>query len=130
MEHGLAQGLRPKGMAHWNLRPPALYEHAVRRDEGRLVRGGPFSTITASHTGRSPNDKFLVREPTSEGDIWWGPVNQPMHQDCLPRCAMMLLGISPELMNYSFVMSTLVPIPMPDARTVHYDQRVACHVRV
>lgn len=79
---GLAPGWRPRGIVHWNLRPPALYEHAVRRDEGRLVRGGPFSTITAPHTGRSPNDKFLVREPTSEGDIWWGPVNQPMHQDC------------------------------------------------
>jgi phosphoenolpyruvate carboxykinase (ATP) len=82
MERDLAPGLRPRGMVHWNLRPAALYEHAVRRDEGRLVRGGPFSTITAPHTGRSPNDKFLVREPTSEGDIWWGSVNQPMHQDC------------------------------------------------
>jgi ATP-dependent phosphoenolpyruvate carboxykinase len=111
MERNLAPGLHARGMVHWNLRPAALYEHAVRRDEGRSVRGGPFSTITAPHTGQSPNDKFLVREPIAEGDIWWGSVNQPMHQIVLPRCAMMWLGTFPEMMNYSCAMSTLVLIP-------------------
>jgi len=71
-------GLAPKSAVHWNLGPPALYEHAARRSEGLIVDGGPFCAVTAPHTGRSPNDKFLVREPASEGDVWWGRVNQPL----------------------------------------------------
>jgi phosphoenolpyruvate carboxykinase (ATP) len=74
----VASGLRPNGTIHWNLRPVVLCEHAVKREEGFLVRGGPFSTITAPHTGRSPNDKFVVREPGTESEVWWGPVNQPL----------------------------------------------------
>jgi phosphoenolpyruvate carboxykinase (ATP) len=41
-----------------------------------LARRGPFCAITTPHTGRSPNDKFVVREPSTESDIWWGKVNQ------------------------------------------------------
>jgi phosphoenolpyruvate carboxykinase (ATP) len=43
-----------------------------------LSQGGPFCAITTPHTGRSPNDKFVVREPSTESDIWWGKVNQPI----------------------------------------------------
>src|SRR5258705_8448642 len=39
---------------------------------------GPFVAITTPHTGRSPNDKFVVKEPTSEKDVDWGKVNQPI----------------------------------------------------
>jgi phosphoenolpyruvate carboxykinase (ATP) len=42
---------------------------------------GPFVAVTAPHTGRSPNDKFVVREATSEGDVDWGKVNQPIGED-------------------------------------------------
>ncbi|HEX4682172.1 MAG TPA: phosphoenolpyruvate carboxykinase (ATP), partial [Gemmatimonadaceae bacterium] len=72
-----AQGLRPRGEVHWNLQAPVLIEQAVRRAEGRLADMGPFCAVTAPHTGRSPNDKFLVREPSSEKDVDWGKVNQP-----------------------------------------------------
>ncbi|NQU69466.1 MAG: phosphoenolpyruvate carboxykinase [Rhodospirillales bacterium] len=61
--------------AHWNLSTPALYEHALRRGEGELAYGGGFVTTTGEYTGRSPKDKFIVDEPSSSGDIWWGPVN-------------------------------------------------------
>jgi phosphoenolpyruvate carboxykinase (ATP) len=53
-----------------------LYTHTLRRDEGRLAEGGPLVVDTGRHTGRSPNDKFVVREPGSEDRIWWGKVNQ------------------------------------------------------
>jgi phosphoenolpyruvate carboxykinase (ATP) len=66
------------GPVHWNLRTAALYEAAVRRGEGKVAAGGPFAAVTAPHTGRSPNDKFVVRDPESEGRVWWGPVNRPM----------------------------------------------------
>jgi phosphoenolpyruvate carboxykinase (ATP) len=72
------QGLAPSGVVHWNLLPPVLIEQAVRRGEGQLADMGPFVGVTAPHTGRSPNDKFLVKEPSSEGDVDWGKVNQPI----------------------------------------------------
>jgi phosphoenolpyruvate carboxykinase (ATP) len=73
-----AAGLAPQQAVHWNLHPAALYEHAVRRDEGVIADGGAFCAVTSPHTGRSPNDKFVVREPGSEADIRWGSVNQPL----------------------------------------------------
>jgi phosphoenolpyruvate carboxykinase (ATP) len=77
--HGLEQqGLRPSGQIHWNLVAPELFRHAARRNEGEFADMGPFVAVTAPHTGRSPNDKFVVREPQSEGDVDWGKVNQPI----------------------------------------------------
>jgi phosphoenolpyruvate carboxykinase (ATP) len=71
------QGLNPSGEIHWNLIAPELIEQAVRRAEGTMADMGPFVAVTAPHTGRSPNDKFVVREPNSETDVDWGKVNQP-----------------------------------------------------
>src|SRR5687767_7156646 len=71
------QGLNPAGQVHWNLVQTVLLEAAVRRGEGELADMGPFVAVTAPHTGRSPNDKFVVKEPGSEGDVDWGKVNQP-----------------------------------------------------
>ncbi len=56
---------------HRNLRAPQLVEHAVRRAEGLLAKDGPLVVKTGAHTGRSANDKFIVREPASEGAIAW-----------------------------------------------------------
>ena len=72
------QGLAPRGAVHWNLIAPELFKAAARRDEGEFADMGPFVGVTTPHTGRSPNDKFVVREPSSEKDIDWGKVNQPM----------------------------------------------------
>src|SRR5207247_7649071 len=72
------QGLRPSGNVHWNLVGTVLLEQAVRRDEGELADMGPFVARTAPHTGRSPNDKFVVREASTEKDVDWGKVNQPL----------------------------------------------------
>ena len=71
------QGLRPSGQVHWNLVTPELMLAAARRGEGEFADMGPFVAVTAPHTGRSPNDKFVVKEPITEGDIDWGKVNQP-----------------------------------------------------
>ena len=74
------QGLAPSGRVHWNLGAAVLIEQAVRRAEGRLADMGPFVTTTSPHTGRSPNDKFVVKEPGSEQDVDWGKVNQPFSE--------------------------------------------------
>jgi phosphoenolpyruvate carboxykinase (ATP) len=73
-----AHGIRTTGPVHWNLSAPALYEHAVRRGEGSLAKDGPLVCLTGAHTGRSPNDKFVVKESSSDGHIHWGKVNRPM----------------------------------------------------
>ncbi len=75
--HGIDAG----GEVRWNLSTPALYTHALKRGEGVLARGGPLVVDTGRHTGRSPEDKFVVREPGSESRIWWGKVNQPLEED-------------------------------------------------
>ncbi|HZF68787.1 MAG TPA: phosphoenolpyruvate carboxykinase (ATP) [Gemmatirosa sp.] len=75
-----ALGITPAGEVHWNLVAPQLVQHAVRRGEGTLAEMGPFVAVTAPHTGRSPNDKFVVREPSSEADVDWGKVNQPLDE--------------------------------------------------
>jgi Phosphoenolpyruvate carboxykinase len=75
-----AHGIATAGSLHWNLRTPAYYMHALRREEGVLAHGGPLVVDTGSHTGRSAGDKYVVREPGSEDRIWWGSVNQPLDE--------------------------------------------------
>jgi phosphoenolpyruvate carboxykinase (ATP) len=71
-------GLEGLGTVHWNLAAPALYEEAIRRSEATIAEGGALVATTAPHTGRSPGDKFLVKEKSSEAQIWWGRVNRPI----------------------------------------------------
>src|SRR4051812_15602679 len=80
-EHGIMNANR----VYWNLPTPALYEHAVRRNEAVISHLGPLVAHTGKYTGRSPNDKFVVREPSSDENIWWGPVNRPFEQDQFDR---------------------------------------------
>jgi len=72
------QGLSPRGEVFWNLIAPELFQAAARRGEGEFADMGPFVAVTSPHTGRSPNDKFVVREPGSENDVDWGKVNQSL----------------------------------------------------
>jgi phosphoenolpyruvate carboxykinase (ATP) len=72
------QGLEPRGEVHWNLIAPELFQAAARRSEGEFSDMGPFVAVTTPHTGRSPNDKFIVKEPSSEKDVDWGKVNRPL----------------------------------------------------
>jgi phosphoenolpyruvate carboxykinase (ATP) len=79
--HGLeALGIVRSGPVRWNLSTPALYEEALRRGEGIIAADGPLVCRTGQHTGRSPNDKFVVREPGSEQHVHWGAVNRPIEE--------------------------------------------------
>ncbi|MEW6364788.1 MAG: phosphoenolpyruvate carboxykinase [Acidobacteriota bacterium] len=78
---GLEQlGIRNVNTVYWNLSTPRLYEEAIRRREGRLGHLGPLVVRTGHHTGRSPNDKFVVREESSREKVWWGKANRPMEE--------------------------------------------------
>jgi len=71
-------GISGLAATHWNLPAAALYEEAVRRHEGQIARDGALAVDTGLHTGRSPNDKFIVQEPDSEAHVDWGKVNRPI----------------------------------------------------
>ena len=70
-----ALGIHAKGNIYWNLSAPELIDMAVEREEGILSAHGALITETGERTGRSPNDKFIVREDSTSEDINWGDVN-------------------------------------------------------
>jgi phosphoenolpyruvate carboxykinase (ATP) len=77
--HGLdAQGIATGAKLFWNLEAAPLVEHAVRRGEGTLAKDGPLVVATGKHTGRSANDKFIVRDAETEDSVWWGKTNKAM----------------------------------------------------
>jgi phosphoenolpyruvate carboxykinase (ATP) len=78
-------GLRTTGTVYARLAPAALVEWALKRGEGVLAAGGALVASTGSRTGRSPKDRYVVDEPASRADVWWGPVNRPMPADAFER---------------------------------------------
>lgn len=84
--HGLeTHGIRNAANVYWNLPPARLYEEALKRGEAVIAPGGPLVAETGKFTGRSPKDKFTVREASSEADIWWGEVNRPISEASFER---------------------------------------------
>lgn len=67
-----------------NLPPAALYELALRRSEGLAAAEGPLVVRTGEHTGRSAQDKFVVRRPETESAVWWDN-NKPMTAEAFRR---------------------------------------------
>ena len=80
-----AQGIATGAEIFWNLTTVPLVEHAVRRGEGLLAKDGPLVVRTGQHTGRSANDKFIVKNSVSEKTVWWGKTNVPMEPDAFER---------------------------------------------
>ncbi len=81
-DYGLKNhGLRNLNNVYWNLPREALYEEIIFRSEGKMSHQGPIVVDTGVHTARAANDKFVVREPSSENRIWWGEYNRPFNID-------------------------------------------------
>jgi phosphoenolpyruvate carboxykinase (ATP) len=142
VQHG--QTLEQHGIRHarayWNLPPAALYEQALCRGEGLVADDGQLVCATAPHTGRSPRDKFIVREASSEDVIWWGDVNRPIEpshfaavrrdlmtalhgrelfvQDCYggadPRYRLRVRVITERAWHSLFTRNLLLPVDDPD----------------
>ena len=95
VERDAGQGKGPVGLdvlgikninnVYWNLTTPALYEQIIRRREGVLAHLGPLMVRTGAFTGRSPNDKFIVKESTTGESISWGKVNRPFSEENFNR---------------------------------------------
>jgi phosphoenolpyruvate carboxykinase (ATP) len=78
-DYGLENhGLKNLRKAYWNLPAEALYEEIVFRGEGSITSQGPIVVTSGKHMARAPNDKFVVREPSSEDHVWWGEYNRPV----------------------------------------------------
>jgi phosphoenolpyruvate carboxykinase (ATP) len=73
-------GLSGLGEQHWNFHTPQLIEEALRRHEGMLAHLGALVVYTGEHTGRSPEDKFIVRGTETEDNIWWGGIHHPLDE--------------------------------------------------
>ena len=69
---------------HANYDTARLYEESIRRSEGMLAEGGALVVETGQHTGRSPKDKFVVREPATEASVWWDN-NHAMSREAFDR---------------------------------------------
>lgn len=70
-------GLKDLAAVYYNFGPAQLYEESIRRGESTLTAQGALMAVTGQHTGRSPKDKFVVRDATTEDQIWWDN-NKPM----------------------------------------------------
>ncbi len=78
-------GLRNLGQVYHNLSVPELIEHALLRGEGVLAANGALCVKTGKYTGRSPNDKFIVDEPSSREEIHWNNLNVPISEEHFDR---------------------------------------------
>jgi phosphoenolpyruvate carboxykinase (ATP) len=71
-------GLGKVGDAYWNLEPAELIESTILSGEGVFADSGALAIETGEFTGRSPKDKFCVKDAKTENTVWWGDVNYPM----------------------------------------------------
>lgn len=79
-ESGIKSTVSPLGIddvkaAYWNLPPAELVEHTVQKGLGQLADNGALSIKTGEFTGRSPKDRFIVKDAISENSVWWGNHN-------------------------------------------------------
>ena len=63
---------------YWNLHFATLMEHAVKNGEGHIGEGGTLIVNTGKYTGRSPKDRFLVKDENTKDQIDWNDINQPI----------------------------------------------------
>ncbi|MCW5962167.1 MAG: phosphoenolpyruvate carboxykinase [Pyrinomonadaceae bacterium] len=74
-------GINAPAVVYWNLSTDELYDEIKRKNEGVITKDGVVLVDTGEHTGRSANDKFTVKEPSSEDKVWWGAVNKEFSQE-------------------------------------------------
>ena len=68
-----------------NASPARLYEEALQYDGGTIVSSGAIATDSGDKKGRSPKDKRIVEEPSSQDDVWWGDINIPLSTDSFEK---------------------------------------------
>lgn len=74
-------GLDNVKTAFWNLDPAELVERTIKNNQGRLVNSGALAIDTGEFTGRSPKDRFVVKDDVTENTVWWGDINIPFESE-------------------------------------------------
>ena len=74
-------GIETKGKVFWNLSPAELVEHALLNEEGSLTAVGALMADTGEFTGRSPKDRFIVKDHETAHSVWWGDINIPLEEE-------------------------------------------------
>ena len=85
LEHSLSEHGISHGQIYFNLTPEELYAEALSRGEAKLASNEALVVSTGKFTGRSPKDKFIVENPESKGNVWWGSVNRPISAENFER---------------------------------------------
>ena len=73
-------GLKEISKVHWNLSPSALTEITVQKGMGRIASSGALAINTGKFTGRSPKDRFIVKDEITQDSVWWGDINIPFEE--------------------------------------------------
>jgi len=73
-------GIKNKAIVYHNLSYEEIAKHELSNKEGVFLKNGTCAIDTGKFTGRSPKDKFIVKQSPSSGNIWWGDINQPMEK--------------------------------------------------
>ncbi|MBL3655673.1 phosphoenolpyruvate carboxykinase (ATP) [Fulvivirga sediminis] len=74
-------GVNTSEKVYWNQTPAELVELALANGEGQLADNGALMCDTGSFTGRSPKDRFIVKDSLTENEVWWGDINIPFDED-------------------------------------------------
>ena len=74
-------GLKHVSTAHWNMTPAELVEETILLSQGILTNTGALAIDTGEFTGRSPQDKFIVKDASTENSVWWSQFNIPFDSD-------------------------------------------------
>jgi phosphoenolpyruvate carboxykinase (ATP) len=85
-------GISNLRQSYWNLPTEALYEEIVFRNEAKITQQGSIVALSGKHTARAAQDKFIVREPNTEGHIWWGEYNRPLSAEKFNEIYSRMLG--------------------------------------
>jgi phosphoenolpyruvate carboxykinase (ATP) len=67
--------------ANWNLSPEILQKITVEKGMGRETKNGTLAINTGKFTGRSPQDRFIVKDAYTKDKVWWGKTNKPVSQE-------------------------------------------------
>jgi phosphoenolpyruvate carboxykinase (ATP) len=70
-------GIKNHGNVYWNLSVPQLVEQSITLGEGVLADSGALAIKTGQFTGRSPKDKFIVKDEITADSVNWGDINIP-----------------------------------------------------
>ena len=74
-------GLSNIDTAHWNLSTEKLSEITIKKAMGKISSSGAISVQTGKFTGRSPKDRFIVKDEITSKSVWWGDVNIPFEKN-------------------------------------------------